>query len=135
MGNNQQQQREHTTYTIGATGAACASTLVGHPLDTIKVHLKTNSNVNGSFAALKHLLHQETWSFVLFRGLVAPLPLVNAIVMNTAMFSAFYEMKQTLGPLGEGLVSGIVTACLSTPTDFVKIHSHLRGVSSMSVIK
>jgi solute carrier family 25 carnitine/acylcarnitine transporter 20/29 len=125
-----------TTWThdiIGATGAACASTLVGHPLDTIKVHLQTNSNLNGSLEALKHLLHQETSSFVLFRGM-AP-PLMNAIVMNTVMFSVFYEMKQTLGPLGAGLVSGIVTACLSTPTDFVKIQSQLRGVSSMSVVK
>jgi len=117
---------------IGATGAGCASTLVGHPLDTIKVHLQTNPKLNGTFVAVKHLLNQESSSLVLFRGM-AP-PLVNAVVMNTVMFSVFYELKQMLGPLGAGLVSGVATAFLSTPTDYVKIQSQLKGVNSMHVV-
>jgi hypothetical protein len=61
-------------------------------------------------------------------------PLVNAVVMNTVMFSVFYELKQMLGPLGAGLVSGVATAFLSTPTDYVKIQSQLKGVNSMHVV-
>jgi hypothetical protein len=83
----------------GAKGAACASTLVGHLLDTIKVHLQTNSNLlHGSLEAVQDFPKQEPSPRVLFRGM-AP-PLVNAVVMNTVKFAAFYEMQQTFGSLG-----------------------------------
>lgn len=126
---------------VGATGAGCASTLVGHPLDTIKVHLQSNHRLTGTFQAAQHLLKQES-PLVFFRG-IAP-PLVNAVLMNTVMFSVFYEVKQLLpqqddnsyvGALTAGLISGVATACLSTPTDYIKIQSQLRDVDSLEVCK
>jgi hypothetical protein len=59
-------------------------------------------------------------------------PLVNAVLMNTVMFSAFFEMKQHLNDdngnyLGSALLAGVLssftTACISTPTDYVKIQA------------
>jgi len=116
----------------GATGAGCASTLFGHPLDTIKVHLQTNPKLGGTWEATKYLLHSNS-PLVFFRGIIPPL--FNAVVMNTVMFSVFEGVKQSLGPMGAGFVSGIATACLSTPTDYIKIQSQLSGVSSMDLVK
>jgi solute carrier family 25 carnitine/acylcarnitine transporter 20/29 len=122
----------------GATGAGCASTLLGHPLDTIKVHLQTNPKLSSTLHATTSLLQNNAGNpLVFFRGM-AP-PLVNAVVMNTVMFSVFRSVKQSLpdgttGALTAGFLSGLATACLSTPTDFVKIQSQLRGIRSATVL-
>ena len=121
----------------GATVAGCASTIIGHPLDTLKVHMQTNSKLTGTIHAAKSLIRTEGSPLIFFRG-ISP-PLFNAIIMNTVMFSVFHEVKQSLpegmyGSLVAGLISGFATACLSTPTDFAKIQSQLRGVSSAAVL-
>lgn len=124
---------------IGATGAGCASTLVGHPLDTIKVHLQTNPNLGTSSQAAKYLLlESKSNPLVFFRG-IGP-PLINSIVMNTVMFSVFAQVKQAFpqddnrfaSALSAGLISGFATACLSTPTDYIKIQSQLQQQGTAS---
>eukprot|EP00547_Thalassionema_nitzschioides_P009751 CAMPEP_0194226604 /NCGR_PEP_ID=MMETSP0156-20130528/42208_1 /TAXON_ID=33649 /ORGANISM="Thalassionema nitzschioides, Strain L26-B" /LENGTH=200 /DNA_ID=CAMNT_0038959017 /DNA_START=199 /DNA_END=801 /DNA_ORIENTATION=+ len=62
--------------------------------------------------------------------------------MNTVMFSVFHEVKDSSSSqnnksnsLLAGLLSGIATACISTPTDYVKIQSQLYGMDSVSVLK
>lgn len=120
-----------------ATCAGCASTLLGHPLDTIKVHMQTNRNFHSPTIAARSLLQQNSGSpFIFFRG-IAP-PLANAILMNTVMFSVFQSVKENLpqntaGVMTAGVLSGIATAFLSTPADYVKIQSQLNGMSSASV--
>jgi len=123
-----------------ATCAGCASTLVGHPLDTIKVHLQTNQNLLNPTNAARSLLQQSSGNpFVFFRG-IAP-PLVNAVIMNTVMFSVFQSVKGALpentaaGALTAGVLSGIATAFLSTPADYVKIQSQLGGMDSTEVLR
>ena len=119
---------------LGATCAGFVTTVVGHPLDTIKVHLQTNNVVTqtttrGSTWRTAQVLFAQN---ALFRG-IAP-PLFNAIVMNTVMFSAFRSIKDVCGndaSMTAGLVSGFATACISTPTDYVKIQAQLRGVNSL----
>lgn len=121
---------------VAATGAGVVTTVVGHPLDTIKVHLQTNASLKGTVQASKSLIQQRA----LFRG-IAP-PLVNAVVMNTVMFSVFTAIKEKTGgnedsfwsALVAGLVSGFATACISTPTDYVKIHAQVHGVSQAKLI-
>jgi len=122
-----------------ATAAGCASTLLGHPLDTIKVHMQTNQNFHTTNAAAKSLLEQNSGNpFIFFRG-IAP-PLVNAILMNTVMFSVFQSVKEALpqntaGALTAGFLSGFATACFSTPADYVKIQSQLSGMDSAAVFR
>jgi Mitochondrial carrier protein len=103
---------------VGSVAAGLVSTGLGHPLDTIKTHLQTNATFRSSF----HVV--QTIRFGVFRG-VTP-PMVNAIIMNTAMFSVFDSVQDTWNnPFAAGLVSGFATAMISTPTDHVKIQAQL----------
>lgn len=125
---------------IGATAAGCASTILGHPLDTIKVHLQTQKaaspkSTTGSIFQVARDLVRSEGPMVFWRGMGPPL--FNAILMNTVMFSVFHKVQELSGhnSLLAGLISGIVTACISTPTDYIKIQSQLYGIDSLSVLK
>lgn len=117
-----------------ATAAGVVTTVVGHPLDTIKVHLQANSTIKSTGDAARSLLQEGA----LFRGIVPPL--CNAVVMNTVMFSVFRGIKEVIeadkdedatyannmsSAMLAGTISGFVTACISTPTDYIKIQSQL----------
>ena len=122
---------------VAAAGAGCFATILGHPLDCIKVHMQTQPHLarSGTLATAASLLGVGgPRSFI--RGL-AP-PLLNAVLMNTLMFTAFNEAKRalevhttwgsgTVGALVAGALSGLATAFLSTPMDWVKVQAQLRG--------
>jgi len=138
---------------IASTAAGVASTLLGHPIDTVKVHLQTNPTFARAqnkrptaWAAAQHLWRSNSHSpAVFFRG-IGP-PLVNAAIMNVLTFAVFNEVKEGLlvggaaddddnGPgssssasycasLAAGIVSGVASAFVSTPTDYVKIQAQL----------
>lgn len=69
----------------------------------------------------------------LFRGIGAPM--ANQIIMNTVMFTVFNKVKdasnqssyldENSSALVAGLFSGFATACLSTPTDWIKIQQQI----------
>lgn len=122
-----------------ATAAGVVTTIVGHPLDSIKVHMQTNAAIKSTGDAARSLIHERA----LFRGILPPL--CNAIIMNTAMFSVFHGIKDTIkgadaeanmaSALLAGTISGFVTACISTPTDYIKIQSQLnKGTSSLDTL-
>ena len=103
---------------VGSTFAGIVSTTLGHPLDSIKTHLQTNSKFHYSIQVIR------TIRLGLFRGITPPL--VNAIVMNTVMFSVFDRVRQsTNNPFVAGIISGFATAMISTPTDYIKIQAQL----------
>jgi len=127
---------------IGSISAGTLSTLIGHPLDTIKVHQQNQSNesrLNGLQTAKRLFLRGNNNPAVFFNG-ISP-PLLNQILMNTVMFSVFFQVKSwsfwndysdsstvggCIGAFGAGLLSGFATACLSTPTDWIKIQAQLQ---------
>ena len=117
-----------------AIWAGVITTAIGHPLDTIKVHLQTNLSLTSTSDAAKSLIRDRA----LYRGILAPL--ANAIAMNTVMFSVFYSIKNCIGEnslqsaMLAGMVSGCATACISTPTDFVKIQAQLKGSKTWDVL-
>jgi len=127
---------------IAATAAGCVCTVIGHPLDTVKVHMQT-SNVpttknTSALQTARDLLRQRA----LFRGMAAPM--AHQVIVNSCMFGVFQMCKQQdivggdgsfLRGVASGLVSGLATACISTPTDYVKIQAQLRGVTSWSVLR
>ena len=118
---------------VGSVTAACASTIVGHPLDTIKVQLQTNPQLTSSLQAVRHIFHRTSHNqWILFRGI--SYPLANQILMNSVMFSVFSKVQSSstlwgasdvVGSLGAGLASGVATAFVSTPTDYFKIQAQL----------
>jgi hypothetical protein len=61
--------------------------------------------------------------------------------MNSVMFSVFSSVKRSIGEdsfsaaLMAGTISGFTTACISTPTDYVKIQAQLRGVRIVHIIQ
>jgi len=128
---------ENVFYDIaGSMTGGCVSTVLGHPLDTIKVHQQTQPNVSrvGLFHIAKNL-----GAFQLFRG-IGP-PMMSQIIMNTVMFSVFRNVKEitsnssvmdeNVSAMCAGLISGFATACLSTPSDWIKIQAQLSQNSKM----
>mgnify|MGYP005862296491 CR=1 FL=1 len=116
----------------GSTSAGIITTFVGHPLDTIKVHLQTQpiARNDGTWRTARTLWAQNA----LFRGIVPPL--VNAVVMNTVMFAAFRSVKDVCGDsLTAGLLAGFASACISTPTDYIKIQAQINGKSSWELVQ
>jgi len=148
---------------IASTAAGVSSTLLGHPLDTIKVHIQTNPTfaAGASGASLQsryryptaraaqYLLRTNAYSpMVFFRG-IGP-PIMNAAVMNVLTFAVFNRVKEGLvvaddgqqsgicggycASLIAGIASGLASAFVSTPTDYVKIQAQLRGGMSSGAI-
>jgi solute carrier family 25 carnitine/acylcarnitine transporter 20/29 len=117
----------------GSITAGCFSTVIGHPLDTIKVHQQTKPHLSraSSLHVAKGLAKGDV--FRLFKG-IGP-PMANQIIMNSVMFSVFHKVKhvandsplldENSSALFAGLFSGFATACLSTPTDWIKIQAQL----------
>ena len=143
---------------VASTAAGVSSTLLGHPIDTIKVHLQTNpafacnanSKLNAGSSkyptvrAAQHLLRSNGYSpTVFFRG-VGP-PIANAAIMNVLTFGVFNQVKESFGgssgesyraSLVAGVVSGVASAFVSTPTDYIKIQAQLGGgISSRAILR
>ena len=139
---------------ICSTAAGVSSTLLGHPLDTLKVHIQTNpaftANTNNGTSspqnryryptvrAAQHLLRSNHYPLVFFRG-IGP-PTSNAAIMNILTFAVFNRAKEGFGgdgyraSLAAGIISGLTSAFVSTPTDYVKIQAQLRGGMSSGAI-
>ena len=82
-------------------------------------------------------MRREEGTHAFGRG-VGP-PLVSGALMNSMMFLAFAECRKLLpdGALrsfASGAVAGIATATLSTPFDYLKIQSQLRGSRPFAVL-
>jgi solute carrier family 25 carnitine/acylcarnitine transporter 20/29 len=123
------------SHLISSTGAGCASTLFGHPLDVLKTHQQTAARTVTSRG-----LFQQHGPSVFFRG-IGP-PLCSAVAMNAVTLWSFDAILQSLplpehpvSSLASGLVAGCLTACISTPADAIKIRAQLRGISSAAALR
>lgn len=116
----------------GSITAGCFSTIVGHPLDTLKV-LQQQKQIN-----LHPRYYRILFTKFFYRG-IGP-PMINQILMNSIMFSTFQRIKDISSSMSSspssssssssaslcaGLISGFVTACVSTPFDWIKIQAQL----------
>lgn len=118
-----------------ASGLFC--TLIGHPLDCVKVRQQSERGRPTSTAARAARMLREEGTTAFARG-VGP-PLVNAAVVNSLMFLVFAECRRqlpdgALGAFASGAVAGVATATLSTPFDYLKIQSQLRGSRPLAVL-
>ena len=116
----------------GSVTAGCFSTILGHPLDTIKIYQQTHTTKSKSILDIATYLARGD-VLRLFRG-VGP-PMANQIIMNSVMFTVFNNVKdkanqsvylnEDSSALLAGLFAGFATACLSTPTDWFKIQAQV----------
>lgn len=125
------------TEMIAAATGGCVATLLGHPLDCIKVQMQTMQSKRSTIGCAAEML-QTNGPSAFFRG--AGPPLMNSILMNTIMFVAFEEARRhmpdsTVGSLCAGGLSGIITSLLSTPTDWVKVQAQTRNVPVRKVVE
>ena len=115
----------------GSVGG-CVATLLGHPLDTLKV--RKQADPRATFSSV--LKGDGPGAFL--RG--AGPPLANAALMNSLMFLVFAECRRRLpdgaaGGFVSGAIAGLVTATLSTPFDYVKIQAQVVGTRPLDVLR
>lgn len=122
---------------VASCAAGCTATCLGHPLDCVKVQLQARQQPGLGTARCAAEMLRADGVRAFARG-IGP-PLANSILMNTFMFVAFARARDTLprtpaGSLLAGGFAGLVTAALSTPSDFVKIQQQTRGVGSAAIL-
>ena len=122
---------------VAGTSAGVAATIIGHPLDCIKVRLQALQRPGLTTLGCAVEMLKTDGARAFFRGLGPPL--VEKVLASTLMFVAFEEARRRLpdtafGSLLAGAFSGLATSILSTPTDWVKIQAQVRGVPVRRVL-
>jgi len=122
---------------FAGTIAGAVSTIVSHPLDTIRVRLQTNLAVKNS---LNRIFSIKKEGFLkLYRGLLPPLSTIafqNAIIFGTYGPSLRWlegkknnKNRQTslLNIYFSGTLAGGVQTFITTPVELVKIRLQIKG--------
>ncbi|KAI4460580.1 mitochondrial basic amino acids transporter-related [Holotrichia oblita] len=113
----------------------CAGVIVGHPLDTIKVHLQTqntkNPRYNGAYQCFKYLVAKDGVRG-LYRGISSPLSGVAAI--NAVVFGVYGNTRRIQNNpdaltscMVAGAASGICQSFFNSPMELVKIRMQVSG--------
>mmetsp|Transcript_31944 Transcript_31944/g.100383 ORF Transcript_31944/g.100383 Transcript_31944/m.100383 type:complete len:282 (-) Transcript_31944:165-1010(-) len=127
-----------TNELIAGTAAGFASTILGAPLDAVKVRMQHLQQPGLTTWACALAMLRESGVPAFFRGV--GVPLLNSVLMNTVMFVVFEEVRSALpdttgGALAAGAVSGLAQSLLSTPMDLLKIQVQLRGRHPLSILR
>lgn len=119
-------------FAAGCIGG-CAGIIVGHPLDTIKVHLQTQDasrpKYKGTFHCFRSLLAKEG-TRGLYRGMTSPLG--GVAVINAIVFGVHGNMQKRMGSTDSlaphfitGAVAGFVQSAICSPMELVKTRVQL----------
>lgn len=125
--------------------SGCAGVIVGHPLDTVKVHLQTqdlkNPKYNGGYHCLKSLMVKDGIRGI-FRGISSPLSGVAAI--NAIIFGVYGNIQRhQKDPTAltscciAGASAGLVQSFFTSPMELAKTRVQISGdkKSPLQVIK
>ncbi|KAK7105094.1 solute carrier family 25 member 45-like [Littorina saxatilis] len=120
-------------YVAGAIGG-CAGMAVGHPLDTVKVQMQTQSPhnpYNGMWDCIKSISQQKI-RHGFFRGM--SFPLVSFGFLNSTFFGMYGHILQMLGhndrdtaephfmhTFAAGFLATLPTVFMATPIDVIKV--------------
>lgn len=118
--------------------AGCAGVIVGHPLDTVKVHLQTqnvrNPMYKGTFDCLQKLIAKEGIRGV-YRGMSSPLAGVAAI--NAIVFGVYGNTQRRLNDPDAltshfiaGAAAGLFQSFLCSPIELAKTRVQIAGDSA-----
>eukprot|EP00611_Tribonema_gayanum_P019248 TRINITY_DN3290_c0_g1_i1.p1 TRINITY_DN3290_c0_g1~~TRINITY_DN3290_c0_g1_i1.p1 ORF type:complete len:158 (+),score=27.36 TRINITY_DN3290_c0_g1_i1:57-530(+) len=116
---------------LSGTVAGIAQVVAGHPLDTIKVRLQTQSSTNPEFSGMGDCIRktiQREGLMGLYAG--AASPLVGAMAHNAGVFFSYGMAKDIVGGGKElsipqyymaGSLAAIPITLVESPVDFFKI--------------
>ncbi|KAI9091139.1 mitochondrial carrier domain-containing protein [Phlyctochytrium arcticum] len=111
-------------------GYVCAGVLAGHPLDTIKVRLQSQTaggrQYRGAFHCMTSIIREERFRG-LYKGMASPL--VGVAVINSLLFGVYGFFLRHIGSGEDSLVSifcagsaaGVINSFFSSPMELVKI--------------
>lgn len=115
---------------VAGTIAGVGITLVGHPFDTLKVRLQTQSHTNPIYSGLGDCV-AKTWKAEKLAGFYKGVasPLVGQMVFNAVQFAAYGQAKEIARAGGEmtipkyfvaGALTGSIVAFVESPIDLFK---------------
>ncbi|KAL7041396.1 hypothetical protein ACKWTF_000755 [Chironomus riparius] len=113
----------------------CAGLLVGHPFDTVKIHLQTQDYKNplyrGTYDCLKKIVQKESLSG-LYRGLSSPLASIS--VLNAIVFGVYGNVqRQSKDPESliahfcAGSAAGLSQTLICSPMELVKSRMQIQN--------
>lgn len=112
-------------YLSGCAGGM-AGTIVGHPLDTVKVRMQTANKCqyNGMLNCCAQIVKTEGVSG-LFRGMTSPLVgmcFINAVVFGVeAQARSYFSRSDVSSYFASGCVAGLAHALVCCPIELIKI--------------
>ncbi|XP_055298890.1 mitochondrial basic amino acids transporter [Sitodiplosis mosellana] len=120
-------------FVAGCLGG-CAGLIVGHPFDTIKVHMQTqdpkNPKYRGAFHCLKSLMAKESFRG-LYRGMSSPMVGVSAI--NAIVFGVYGNVQRVssnpdsyMSHFLAGSVAGFAQSIICSPMELAKTQLQLQ---------
>uniref|UniRef100_A0A1B0DF90 Mitochondrial basic amino acids transporter n=1 Tax=Phlebotomus papatasi TaxID=29031 RepID=A0A1B0DF90_PHLPP len=124
---------------IAGCFGGCAGVIVGHPFDTIKVHLQTQDHRNpqyrGTFHCLKTIVARDSVRG-LYRGMASPMSgvaFVNAIVFGVyGNVQRRTEDPNTLrSHFLAGAAAGLAQSLVCSPMELIKMRLQLQSESSL----
>lgn len=114
--------------------SGCAGLLVGHPFDTVKVHIQTqnfrNPQYRGTLHCLKTIIAKDSVRG-LYRGLSSPLAGVSFV--NAIVFGIYGNVQRLSGNANSykthflaGAAAGLVQSLISSPMELAKTRLQLQ---------
>lgn len=108
--------------------AGCAGLLVGHPFDTVKVHMQTQNYKNplyrSTYDCFRKIVQKESVRG-LYRGLASPMASVS--VLNAIVFGVYGNVQRrtsdpdsVLAHFCAGTAAGITQSIICSPMELVK---------------
>jgi solute carrier family 25 (mitochondrial carnitine/acylcarnitine transporter), member 20/29 len=119
----------------------CAGLLVGHPFDTVKVHLQTQDYKNplyrGTYDCLKKIIQKESVRG-LYRGISSPLASIS--VLNAIVFGVYGNVqRKTSDPdslfahFCAGSAAGLSQTFICSPMELVKTRLQIQNNHKTSI--
>lgn len=108
--------------------------MVGHPFDTIKVHMQTqdpkNPKYRGAFHCLKSIMAKESFRG-LYRGMSSPM--IGVSVINAIVFGVYGNVQRTssnpdsyMSHFLAGSVAGLAQSIICSPMELAKTQLQLQ---------
>uniref|UniRef100_A0A914WNM3 Uncharacterized protein n=1 Tax=Plectus sambesii TaxID=2011161 RepID=A0A914WNM3_9BILA len=127
-------------FVAGCFGGA-AGVLAGHPLDTIKVRLQTQSDgkYRGTWHCFKSIVKNES-ALGLYKGMSSPLAslaLVNAIVFGVHgnVVKLFSDTTSLTAHFAAGCAAGFAQSFIASPTELLKLRMQVQVDAASTLFK
>lgn len=115
--------------------AGCAGILVGHPFDTVKVHLQTQDHRNplyrGTYDCLKKVIEKDSMRG-LYRGMSSPM--AGIAFVNAIVFGVYGNVQRKssnpdslLSHCVAGASAGLVQSIICSPMEMVKTRLQIQN--------